>query len=69
MNDSIAARCIHATAASAASTSSSTIQPAPDRCFGCRALAWIGGGGLVSLRRSRIAPTDRTSAAIVTADS
>jgi len=68
MNDSIVARCIHATAASAASTSSRMIQPTPEP-FGWRTAAWTTGGGLASLRTSRIAPTDLTSAAIVTADS
>ena len=69
MNDSIASRPNHAAAASAASTISRMIQPALERPFGWRTVAWTTGGGLASARTSRMAPTDRNSAASVTADS
>ena len=69
MNDSIASRPNHAATASAARTSSRMIHPAPERRLVFRTVAWTTGGGLASARTSRIAPTDRSSAARVTADS
>jgi len=63
----MAFRSNHAAAASAASRSSKAIQPATDRRGGTTAGALAGATD--SLRTSRIAASDRSSAASVAADS
>jgi hypothetical protein len=63
----MASRSNHAAAASAASRNSKAIQPATDRRGGA-IIAGALGGGADSLRTSRIAASDRSSAASVAAD-
>jgi len=66
----MASRCHQMSAASAATMTISTIQPAWD-LRGARTItgALDSSLSLVSARTSRIAPTDRSSAASVAADS